>query len=292
MLSVAAAVGIPTRPRLIKAIRLTIAAFNRDNASRFGAAMAFYLVFSIVPVVLITIAVAGRVFGRELDALEISNSLAGTFGSAAGAAIAVMVEEAAARPAGWIASILALSSLYFGLSGIYRQIDDALRTIWRKEHTEDRPAPPEKKFASMLLVAATGTVMLLSAGADAAIAATGRYASSRLIGGELLWHAAQLLASTLVLSFLFAVVFRYLPQARISWQRVRVGAVVTAVLFVIGKFGLGFYLGKAAVGTAFGAAGSIVVVLLWAYWSSQIFFFGLEFTHIYARQRPQAPSPG
>lgn len=284
MSSAAAGAGTLARPRLVKAMRLTIAAFNRDNASRFGAAMAFYIVFSIVPIVLITIAVAGRVFGRDLGEQEIAESLAGTFGSAAGAAIAVMIEEASARPVGWIASILALSSLYFGLSGIYRQIDDALRTIWRKEHTEDEPAPPEKRFASMLLVAATGAVMLLSAGADAVIAATGRYASSRLVGGEFLWHTVQLLASTVVLSFLFATVFRYLPQARISWQRVRVGAVVTAILFVIGKFGLGFYLGKAAVGSAFGAAGSIVVVLLWAYWSAQIFFFGLEFTHIYARR--------
>lgn len=246
--------------------------------------MAFYIVFSIVPLVLIAITVAGHVFGRDLSEQEIAQSLAGTFGSAAGAAIAVMIEGASVLPVGWIASILALSSLYFGLSGIYRQIDDALRTIWRKEHTEDRPAAPEKRFASMLLVGATGTVMLLSVGADALIAATGRYASSRLVGGELLWHAVQLLASTIVLSLLFATVFRYLPQARISWQRVRAGAIVTAILFVIGKFGLGFYLGKAAVGSAFGAAGSIVVVLLWAYWSAQIFFFGLEFTHIYARR--------
>jgi membrane protein len=127
--------------------------------------------------------------------------------------------------------------------------------------------------------------VLLSIIADAAIAVTGRYAAERLVGGELLWHATQLLVSTLVLTALFAAVFRYLPQARVAWRDVRLGAAVTAVLFVIGKFALGIYLGKAAVGSAFGAAGSIVVVLLWSYWSAEILFFGLEFTHVYAQER-------
>ena len=130
--------------------------------------------------------------------------------------------------------------------------------------------------------------MLLSAVADAAIAMTGRYAATRLAGGEVLWQAAQLLLSTLVLTALFAAVFRHLPQAHVTWRDVRLGAAVTAILFVIGKFALGIYLGKAAVGSAFGAAGSIVVVLLWSYWSAQIFFLGLEFTHVYSQERDPA----
>jgi len=132
----------------------------------------------------------------------------------------------------------------------------------------------------MLLVVAVSAVVLLSVIADAAIAFTGRYAASRLAGGEFSWHAAQLLVSTLVLTALFAGVFRLLTQARATWRDVGLGGAVTAVLFVIGKFALGLYLGKAAVGSAFGAAGSIAVVLLWAYWSAQIFFFGLEFVHV------------
>jgi len=108
------------------------------------------------------------------------------------------------------------------------------------------------------------------------------------VGGEVLWQAAQLLLSTLVLTARVAAVFRHLPHARVTWRDVRLGAAVTAILFVIGKFALGIYLGRAAVGSAFGAAGSIVVVLLWSYWSAQIFFFGLEFTHIYAQERDPA----
>lgn len=146
--------------------------------------------------------------------------------------------------------------------------------------------------AVIVLVIAIGGVVSLSAIADAVIGATGRYASARLVGGEVLWEAAQLLLSTLVLTALFAAVFRHLPHARVAWRDVRLGAAVTAILFVVGKFALGIYLGKAAVGSAFGAAGSIVVVLLWSYWSAQIFFFGLEFTHIiYAQRRDVVSVP-
>jgi membrane protein len=273
------------RPRLGTAIRLTVAAFRRDNASRFGAALAFYIVFSIAPTLLIAIAIAGSLFGRRQAEREILERISGSFGSAAGVAIAAMIKDAAMlRRAGWLASLLGFMTLMFGLTGVYRQVEDALRTIWGKK--------PERHFGaisairrrlwSMLLVIAAGLVVLLSVAADAVIAVTGRYAAARLVGGEPLWHAAQLLVSTLVLTALFAAVFRYL--ARVTWRDVAVGAAVTAILFVIGKFALGIYLGKAAVGSAFGAAGSIVVVLLWSYWSAQIFFLGLELTHVYATE--------
>jgi membrane protein len=261
------------RPRLGTAIRLTVAAFRRHNASRFGAALAFYIVFSIAPTLLIAIAIAGSLFGKQQAQREILERISGSFGSAPGVAIAAMIKDAATRRAGWLATILGIMTLYFGLAGVYRQVDDALHTIWGRKAA---------RRGSMLLVIAAGVVVLLSVAADAAIAVTGRYAAARLVGGEPLWHAAQLLVSTLVLTALFAAVFRYL--ARVTWRDVRVGAAVTAILFVIGKFALGIYLGKAAVGSAFGAAGSIVVVLLWSYWSAQIFFFGLEFTHVYATE--------
>jgi len=278
------------RPRLATAIRLTLAAFRKHNASRFGAALAFYIVFSIAPTLLIAIAIAGSLFGRQQAEREILDRIGGSFGSAAGLAIAAMIKDAAPRRAGWLATTLGFMTLYFGLTGVYRQIDDALQTIWRKkpEKTAGTLRALKKRLASMLLVIVVGAVVLLSVIADAAIAVTGRYAAERLVGGELLWQSTQLLVSTLVLTALFAAVFRYLVEARVTWRDVRLGAVVTAVLFVIGKFALGIYLGKAAVGSAFGAAGSIVVVLLWSYWSAQIFFFGLEFTHVYAQERGAA----
>ena len=276
------------RPRLATAIRLTFAAFRKHEASRFGAALAFYIVFSIAPVLLIAIAIAGNVFGRTHAEEEILGRIGVSIGSAGGIAVAEMIRDAAPLRAGWLATTLGLMSLYFGLSGVYRQIADAIRTIWRDEAQAEARPTLRKRVSSMVLVIAVGGVVLLSAIADAAIAVTGRFAATRLAGGEVLWQAAQLLLSTLVLTALFAAVFRHLPQAHVTWRDVRLGAAMTAFLFVVGKFALGIYLGKAAVGSAFGAAGSIVVVLLWSYWSAQIFFLGLEFTHVYAQERGPA----
>ena len=280
---------MPGRPSLAAAIRMALAAFRRHNGPRFGAALAFYIVFSIAPILLIAIAVAGSLFGRQEAEREILDRIGSSFGSAAGTAVKAMIHDAAVRQTGWLATTLGIMTLLFGVIGVYGQIDDALQTIWRGKRAEDAGTIRTRKsrLASMLLVAAAGVVVLLSVLTDAAIAVTGRYAAARLVGGELLWHSAQLLLSVLVLTVLFAAVFRSLAPARLTWRDVRPAAAVTAVLFVIGKFALALYLGKAAVGSAFGAAGSIVVVLLWSYWSAQIFFFGLEFTHVYARERGQ-----
>jgi len=275
------------RTRLRPAIALTFSAFRRHNASRFGAALAFYIVFSLAPTLLIVIAIAGSFFGRQQAEREILARIGGSFGEATGSAIAAMIKEAGSRHVGWIATGLGMLSLYFGVAGIVRQIHDALQTIWH-DAADDAPPTLRRRIASLLLAFAAGAVVVSSIVADALIAATGKYASSRLIGGEFLWHLVQLTASTLVLTALFAAVFRYLPRSRVSWRDVRLGSAVTAFLFVAGKLGLGLYLGKAAVGSAFGAAGSIVVVLLWSYWSAQIFFLGLEFTHVYAQEREAA----
>ena len=271
---------MPTRLPLTNAIRLTLRDFRRHNASRFAAALAFYIVFSIAPALLIAIAIAGSVFGRQQAEQEILDRIAGSFGSAAGAAIAAMISDAGSARTGWLATLFGLATLYFGVTGVYRQIDDALCTIWREEKDV-----AGKTLGSVLFVFSAGMVVLLSLVADAAIAVTGKYAAARLIGGELLWHVSQFVVSTLVLTALFGAVFRSLVRGRLTWRDVRVGAAVTAVSFVAGKLALGIYLGKAAVGSAFGAAGSIVVVLLWSYWSAQIFFFGLELTHVYAQER-------
>jgi membrane protein len=276
------------RPRIAKALRMTFRAFNRHDASQFGAALAFYIIFSIAPALLIAISVAGLLIGRPEAEREILDSIGSSFGSATADAIATMVKDVP-RHAGWWATCVGIVTLYFGLAGVYRQIGSALRTIWSDKHDRraaDGAAPTvEKKIASVALIIALGVVVFLSVLADGAIAATGRYAQSRLLGGELLWQIVQLIVSTVTLTVLFGAVFRYLPQATVEWRDVRLGAAVTGVLFVIGKLALGLYLGKAAVGSAFGAAGSIVVVLLWSYWSAQILFFGLEFTHVYAQER-------
>jgi membrane protein len=271
-------------PRLGTALRLSIAAFRKDKASRFGAALAFYIVFTIAPTLLIAIAILALLSGRQQAEREMFDRISGSFGNTAGAAIAALIKNAAARRTGWLASLIGFTTLCFGLAGVYRQIDDALQTIWgvRRPRRGGTFGAVRQQLRRTLPVLATGGFVLLSVLADAAIAVTG-HAAARLIGGELWWHAAQLLVSTLVLAVLFAAAFHSL--AGLAWRDVRAGAMVTAILFVIGKFALGIYLGKAAAASAFGAAGSVVVVLLWSYWSAQIFFFGLEFIHVQATGR-------
>ena len=261
--------------------RRAYASFESHNPSRFGAALSFYLVFTIGPALLIAISAAARIFGR--DAAE--HRILQLFGSEeTSAAVAEMVRAAATPYAGWLATSIGFLGLFFGLSGMYRQIRDALRAIWHME-----PAKPVGLFATIIhrltsiaTVLAVSVVLFLSVIADAAISMTGKYAQSRMYGGEGLWHLVQLSVSTIVLALLFAAIFRHVPRTPILWHDAALGAIVTAVLFVFGKFLLGLYLGKAAVGSRYGPAGSVIVVMVWAYWSAQIFFFGLELTHVYS----------
>jgi membrane protein len=282
--------------RFTTAIRLAFAAFRRDNASRFGAALAFYVLFSIAPTLLIAIAVFGLVVGKEQAELGIINRIGSSFGAATAAAVATMIKDAAHR-AGWLAALAGLTSLYFGIEGIYRQIDDAILTIWRgrRENDERIEPSPKMRLLAMLAVPAAGLIVIVSVIIDAGIAASGRYAATRLMGGEILWHIAEIVASAIVLTVVFALMFRLVPNVVMAWTDIYRGAAATAGLFVVGKTALALYLGKAAVGSAFGAAGSVVVVLLWTYWSAQIFFFGLELTHVYAmgedaKERVRSPS--
>lgn len=232
---------------------------------------------------LIAIAVLGLAVGKKQAELGIVNRISSSFGSATGAAIATMLKDAA-HGAGWLAGLAALVTLYFALAGVYRQIDDVIRTIWQRPREEDGNNEPswKRRLLAMTAVPAAGLVVIVSVIIDAGIAASGRYAATRLIGGEIVWHIVELVASAVVLTVVFALIFRLVPNVRVAWSDVYRGAAATAALFVVGKTALAVYLGKAAVGSAFGAAGSVVVVLLWTYWSAQIFFFGLELTHVYA----------
>ena len=264
--------------------RRTYKSFSRHNPSRFGAALAFFLVFTIGPALIIAINVFATLLGRHVAERRISHLIASFFGSTAAAAVTDLLKAAAIPNAGWLASLIGLSGLFFGVSGMYRQIRDALRAIWHVE-----PVTPvgflaiiTHRLTSIAVVLGVTVLLFLSALADAAIAATGRFAASRLKGGEALWHLMQLSVSAIVIAVLFAAIFRYLPKKRVPWGDVVPGAIITATLFVLGKFFLGLYLGKAAVGSRYGAAGSIVILLVWAYWSAQIFFFGLELTHMYS----------
>ncbi|HTD87002.1 MAG TPA: YihY/virulence factor BrkB family protein [Candidatus Binatia bacterium] len=269
-------------------LKQAASAFRRDHASRFGAALAFYIVLSIAPIAVIAITVAAMIFGRRTAEGVIFHQIAGTLGPATESAVEEMVRNSATPKVGFIATALGLVTLVFGLIGIYTQIEDALRTIWKVERVKTHGAWAKlvARVRTVALVLGVACLLFVIVSADAAIAITGKYAAHHLLGGEPLWQVLQLIVSVVVLTILAATIFRYIPIARVPWQDVLPGAAFTATFFVIGKFALGLYLRKAAVGSSYGAAGSFVVVLLWAYWSAQIFFFGLEFTHVYAARDP------
>ena len=270
--------------KYIQVFKETFKEFGEDKVPRLGAALAYYTIFSIGPLLLIAVAMAGIFFGQEAAQGKISAELGKVFGPEMAAALEKMVQAAAKPKSGTIATIVGVLTLMLGASGVFGQLKDALNTIW---NVEKKPAAGVKgfireRFLSMAMVLGIGFLLLITLVVDAALSAMGGYVE-RFVGGEAVAHALQLAISFGIAVVLFACIFRILPDLKIAWHDVWFGAVFTALLFVLGKWGLGVYLGKAAPGSAYGAAGSLVILLIWVYWSAQILFLGAEFTQVYAR---------
>ena len=260
--------------------------FSEDKAQRLAASLAYYTIFSIAPLLLIAIAIAGLVFGRSEAQAEILAQLKGLFGDAGGKAIEEMLTNAAKPASGTMAIVVGFATLLFGAAGVFGQLKDALNTIWNVDPRKKKGgivSMIKDRFLSFAMVLGVGFLLLVSLVVDAAVASMGKFAEARLPGGEAIWQILQLIVSFAVITVLFAMIFRFLPDVRIEWRDVWLGAGFTAFLFVLGKFALGLWLGKKSVGSAYGAAGSLVVLLLWIYWSANIVFFGAEFTQVYAR---------
>jgi membrane protein len=258
--------------------------FGEDKAPRLGAALAYYTIFSVGPLLLIAVAMAGIFFGQEAAQGRISAELGKVFGAQMAESLEKMVEAAAKPKSGTIATIVGIVTLMIGASGVFGQLKDALNTIWNVEKKKAAGITGflRQRFLSMAMVLGIGFLLLVTLLVDAAISAVGDRLA-HYVGGEAVMQAVQIAVSFAVVTVLFAAIFRILPDLRISWHDVWLGAALTSGLFVIGKFGLGLYLGKAAVGSAYGAAGSMVILLVWVYWSAQILFLGAEFTQVYAR---------
>ncbi|HEU4521894.1 MAG TPA: YihY/virulence factor BrkB family protein [Thermoanaerobaculia bacterium] len=264
----------------------TFTEFGQDKAPRLGAALAYYTIFSIGPLLLIAISIAGLVWGQEAAQGGISAQLNKVFGSNAARAVEEMVAGAGREKSGIIATIIGVVTLLFGASGVFGQLKDALNTIWNVEpkKSEGIMGFIKDRFLSMAMVLGVGFLLLVTLVFDTVLAAMGDYLNT-IVGGEALLQAIQLVISFGLVTVLFALIFKYLPDLEIQWRDVWLGATFTSLLFVIGKFALGLYLGKAAVGSSYGAAGSLVVLLVWVYYSAQILFFGAEFTQVYARSQ-------
>jgi len=253
--------------------------FTNDKAQRLGAALAYYTLFSIAPLLLIAIAIAGLVFGKSQAQAQIIGQLRTLTGDAGAKVIEEMLVSAAKPKTGTLAIVIGIVTLLFGAAGVFGQLKDALNTIWNVEEKKGGGilAFLEERFLSFAMVLGVGFLLLVSLVLDAALAALSKG----------LWQPVQLIVSFAVITVLFAMIFRYLPDVRIDWHDVWLGAAFTSLLFVLGKFALGLYLGKCAIGSSYGAAGSLVVLLVWIFWSANILLFGAEFTQVYARERGQ-----
>lgn len=259
--------------------------WSQDNASRLGAALSYYTVFSIAPLLLIVVAVAGLFLGNDRARDEVLSQVQGLVGGDAAGVVKDAIEKAREHQTGGIIStIVGFATLLLGATGVMLELQAALNVVWKVV-----PKPGlgvlravRERLLSLGLILTFGFLLLVSLVVSAGLAALGHFVSGVLPGWRLLAQVINVVISLGVVASLFAVLFKALPDARVAWKDVWIGAGVTAALFQIGKIGIGLYLGKATTTTAFGAAGSLAVLLVWVYYSSQILLFGAELTWVYA----------
>ena len=261
----------------------TVHAFASDNIMRLGAALAFYTTVAVAPLLVLTIAMAGTVFGKSDARQQVIGEIERLAGSQASAAVAA-VNGPATTTSGLLATLIGVGTMIFGTLGVFNQLQDALNAIWR---VPPKPAAGwwhflKGRLFSLATVMVTGFLLLVSLVASAMLSWLGTQTAQRfdlpVVGLELVNNAI----SFGVVTALFALVFRLLPDTPVRLRHVWIGAGVTALLFTVGKTLLGFYLGRASLTSAYGAAGSLLVLLLWCYYAAQIVFFGAEFTRVTA----------
>jgi membrane protein len=271
--------------RLFSLLKQTASAWIDDNAPSRAASLSYYTVFSIAPLLLIAVAIAGLVFGQQVVGGELSTQLDGLLGASGGQAVLAMMASASHLGHGVIASIVGVVLLVLGACGAFVELHDTLNAMWKvdKKETTGVLAFLRARLLSFAMIGVIAFLLLVSLVVSAALAAVGHFATNALPAGEALLHLLNFLVSFAVITFLFAAIFKILPDAKVPWKDVWLGAAVTSLLFGIGKLLIGLYLGKSSVASSYGAAGAFAVLLIWIYYSAMIVFFGAEFTQVHAR---------
>jgi membrane protein len=276
------------RPRhLLPLLKDAACAWVDDGAMRLSSSLAYYAVFSLAPLLVILISMAGLVFSEEAARGQLSQQIAVIAGSGAGDAIQAAVQSSAAqKSAGMLATFLSTALLLFGASTVFAELKDALNTIWGVVVKPGRPflTLARDRFFSFSIVLAIGFLLLVSLVISVLLAAVGHYMSGRFQLSSTAWQIWDFAVSFVVVSALFAMIFKLLPNVRLRWRDVWPGAVATSLLFSLGKLLIGYYLATSSMASSFGAAGSVVIILAWIYYSACILFFGAEITKIYARK--------
>ena len=266
--------------------RDTVKEWQKDNCLRLGAALAFNALLSIAPLLLVTIAIVALVFGDDFAKGEVLGRVEGIVGAEAAATLREMVERASQPRSSLLATAMGLAMSALAASSLFGQLRQALNDIW-----DTKPAPGRglrgfladrlRAFAMLLLIA---LLLLVSLAAGAVVTALAAQIGKLFPGALVLARIADLVISFGVNVLLFSLLFKVLPALKIRWSDVTIGAVVSALLFAVGRFGIAWYLARASASSVYGAAGSLVVLLLWIYYSSQLLFFGAEFAHVYAKR--------
>ena len=258
-----------------------------DDPLQLAAALSYYTLLSLAPLLVISIAVAGFVFGREAAHNQIVGTIQGLIGHQSAEAVQAMIQAASNRPErGLVSTLLGGMFLLFGAGGVVGQLQASLNAIWR---VRTKPGTSlqdfiRKRFISFAMVLGVGFLLLVSLAVSAFITGLTRFVGSLHESLALMSHLFDVVISFALVTLLFAMIYKFLPDVEIHWKDVWIGAALTSILFDTGKFLIGFYLGNSGVTSVYGAAGSLITVLLWVYYSALIFFLGAEFTQVYASQ--------
>ncbi len=284
---------------IVQILKQSFKDFSDDECTTMAAALSYYTVFSLPPLLLLIIMIAGAVMDPQDVREALHGQLGALLGQSGGDEIRTIMEKAqetktpdTGRP---VAAILGVATLVLGATGVFGQLQAALNKAW-----EVKPDPEQggiksflvKRIFSFGMVIAIAFLLLVSLALTAAISAVGGMMGRLVPGvGEAVLHVLNFVVSFGVITLLFAAMFKIVPDAQVAWKDVWVGAVVTGVLFMIGKYAIGFYLGRSNPGEVYGAAGSLAILLVWIYYASMIVFFGAEFTQTWAEHRGQGVTP-
>jgi membrane protein len=266
-------------------VKQTATEWMEDKVPQLGAALAFYTALSIAPLLVISLSIAATVFGEEAARGQILVQMRSLVGDQGASAIQDMIANASKPGEGIVATAISIVILFAGASGVFGELQQSLNTIWKVQPKPGRGIMGmiRDRFLSFTMVLGIAFLLLVSLILDAALSTL---AGMVHVNDAIPWigEAIHLLISFAVITVLFAVMFKYLPDVKIHWRDVWLGAIVTAILFTIGKFGIGLYLGHSTMASSYGVAGSFVVLLVWVYYSAQLLYFGAEFTQVYANR--------
>ncbi|APH55730.1 Ribonuclease BN [Granulibacter bethesdensis] len=272
--------------RILAILKDAAEGYLADNCLSRGAAIAYYTVFSMSPVLVIVIAVAGTLFGEDAARGAIVSQLGGLMGKQAAEALQAMIASAGRHGAGPIATAIGIGTLLITASGVFGEIQATLNVIWRAEPPRSTVGQLVRvRLLSLGLVMTMGFLLMVSLVASAVLAAIGDWLDSFIPETRLLLQLANAGMSFLIIALIFGATYKILPDRVIAWRDVGMGAVTTALLFSVGKMLIGMYIGSSNAATSYGAAGALVIMLLWVYYSAQIFLFGAELTRAYSDDR-------